>query len=107
MLLQARSSLRCECCGQPLRGRVERHHRARRRDGGDRLANLVYLLPEHHAWWTDHPEEARARGLVVSAWRDPAGVAVLTGRGWVYLDDRGGSRAAPVPEGFTPGSAPT
>lgn len=101
--LAARSGGRCECCGDPLAGQVERHHRVRRRDGGDRLANLLYLSPAHHAWWTRHPEQARVRGLIVSAWQDPGEVPVLlAGAAWRYLDDQGGTRPAPEPPGAGP-----
>lgn len=91
MLLRARAGDRCEACGHPLRGRAERHHRQRRRDGGDRLANLLLLSPECHAWVTTHPDEARRRGLIVSAYEDdPAAVPVLhRGRVWVLLGDGG------------------
>ena len=91
--LQARAGGRCECCGDPLTGPVERHHRVRRRDGGDRLSNLLVLLRTCHAYWTQHPEEARANGIILSVGQDPATCPVLVGdRDWMLLDDEGGLR---------------
>lgn len=101
VLLRRRSGGRCECCGGQLTN-VERHHRVRRRDGGDRLSNLLYLSPAHHAWWTGHPEAARGRGIIVSALGelDPSTVPVFyQGRGWYLLDDLGGK--ASVSAGLT------
>lgn len=91
-LLYARAGGRCECCDVALSGRAERHHRQRRRDGGDRLANLLLLAPECHAWVTTHPAVALDRGLIVSAHAaDPAQVPVLwRGAVWSLLDDAGG-----------------
>lgn len=80
-------------CGEPLRGRAERAHRIRRRDGGDRLANLLLLHPGCHAWTHSHPVEAMERGLIVHALSsiDVALVPVRLGtRGLVLLDDDGG-----------------
>lgn len=91
-LLAARALGRCDCCGMPLAGACERHHRQRRRDGGDRLANLTVLKPACHRYWTGEPEEARRRGFIVSAYEpDPASVPMLwRGIRWVVLDDAGG-----------------
>lgn len=97
-LLMARSNGCCEHCGRPLNGRVERHHRQRRQVGGDRLSNILMLLPEHHAYLTEHPEEARANGWVVSSHGpdgapDPATVPVRLPDGYLWLlDDAGGKR---------------
>lgn len=93
--LFVRSGGCCEHCGQPLNGRVERHHRQRRQVGGDRLANLLYLLPEHHAWITEHPAEALDAGWIVSTHGpdgppDPATVPVRLPSGLWLLDDDGG-----------------
>lgn len=90
-LLQARAGGLCDCCGVPLDGACERHHRQRRRDGGDRLANLLVLRPACHRYWTGQPEEARRRGLIVSAYVvDPGAVPVLwRGREWLVLGDGG------------------
>lgn len=90
-LLWKRCRDRCDHCGKPLDGQVERHHRARRRDGGDRYANLLMLRPECHAWVHAHPAEARAAGWIVHSTADPATVPVLLwGRQRALLDDAGG-----------------
>ena len=91
MLLQARAGNQCECCGKPLDGRCERHHRKRRRDGGDRLANLLVLLPECHQRWTAQPARAMARGIIVSMSADPLDVPVEGYKGrtvLLLLDDQ-------------------
>lgn len=96
-LLMMRSGGICEVGGCDLNQTgIERHHRQRRRDGGDRLANLMALCPRHHHYVTDHPEEAYANGWSVRALdlTDPADVPVRlapTGHLW-RLDDQGGKR---------------
>lgn len=98
-MLAFRSGERCEHCGRDLNGRVERHHRMRRRDGGDRLSNLLFLLPVCHTWITEHPAEAVANGWIVEAngTLDPAEVPVRIGlNGALFLlDDHGGRRPVP------------
>lgn len=97
LLLLARSGHRCERCGHPLAGRMERHHRIRRRDGGDRLSNLLVLHSSCHQYVTEHPEEARANGWIVSALSgvDPAAAPVrIAGALW-FLRDNG--TKVPVP----------
>lgn len=98
LLLMARAGDRCECCGAPLNGTAERHHRVRRRDGGDRLSNLLLLLPKCHAHWTREPTKAKARGIIVEPWRDSADVPVLW-RGQVHalLDDDGTMERVLIP----------
>ena len=88
-VLLAREMNRCACCGAMLRGRVERHHRQRRAIGGDRLSNLICLLPEHHAAVHAHPEDSREKGLIVSSYaEDPAAAPLLLwGTTWVRLTD--------------------
>lgn len=93
-LLLARAGHRCERCGQPLAGNLERHHRQRRAVGGDRLCNLMALHTRCHAWITEHPEAATANGWIVSSYApDPAEVAVylpgLSGSAWWLLRDDG------------------
>lgn len=104
LYLQRRAGGRCECCGNELRGRAERHHRTRRRDGGDRLANLLLLLPDHHRRWTENPAEAVDRGIIVPTWADPAATPVLhRGRTWLRLADDGSTTPVPAPP---PGQTP-
>lgn len=90
LLLQRRAGVVCECCHLRLGATYERHHRQRRRDGGDRLANLLILRPECHAYWTAHPAEAMARGIIVPTHADPAEIPVLwRSVEWSLLDDSG------------------
>lgn len=80
----------CERCGQPLGGNLERHHRMRRRDGGDRLSNLLALHSRCHTYITEHPEEARANGWIVSALSTAAPDEVpvrIAGLLWLLRDD--------------------
>lgn len=89
-VLMRRCRGRCERCGQELRG-VERHHRQRRRDGGDRLANIVVLCREDHRSIHAHPVEARMHGFIVSFAADPEEWPVKVADRWVWLRDDGGS----------------
>lgn len=78
MALDRRDGDRCGWCGQPLAGSAERHHRQRRRVGGDALANLVLLHPRCHADVHSHPVLARERGFIVPTWvEDPSTQPVL------------------------------
>ena len=98
-LLMTRGGARCDACGQFLAGEpMERHHRQRRRDGGDRLGNILLLHRRCHQYWTQHPALARASGLIVSMSADPLLVPVLWhGVAWVLLDDVGGMSASSPP----------
>lgn len=91
MTLWARCRDYCEWCGKPLGGQMERHHRQPRAVGGDRLANLLALHPGCHQHVTEHPTEARDRGVIVSRHAaDPATVEVtLPDDRRVFLDDEG------------------
>lgn len=97
-LLMQRSGGRCEHCGRrpnPGQG-FERHHRVRRRDGGDRLANLLLLLPSCHTYITEHPTEAKANGWIVEPTIDPETVPVRYQGGHLWwLDDHGGRSLVP------------
>lgn len=87
-VLFVRSGGLCEICGKvPW---TERHHRKRRRDGGDRLCNLLALCTDCHRHVTEHPAEARKYGWIVSAYAEPDQVPVLwRRREWFDLDDHG------------------
>jgi hypothetical protein len=67
----------------------------RRRDGGDRLSNLMALCRRCHGWITEHPERARTDGFIVLANTtprlDPEKVRVRIGRYglWFFLLDDG------------------
>lgn len=86
--LEVRCGNLCERCGkQPP---TERHHRQRRRDGGDRLSNILALCTDCHRHVTEHPKEARIAGYIVSVNRDPAEIPVLwRAREWYTLWDSG------------------
>ena len=89
LILMARAGYTCERCGKGER--VERHHRKRRRDGGESFPNLTALCPECHSWCHEHPGTARKYGWIVSVSRDPAGVPMLwRSREWVMLTADGG-----------------
>jgi hypothetical protein len=89
--LYRRSGGRCDWCGSQLRNDAARHHRLRRRDGGDRLANLVLLHTSCHRWVHANPVLARGNGFIVRTGADPADVPLYRGyhKGWVKLDDDG------------------
>lgn len=101
-LLLLRSRGRCERCGKDLLANerpVSRHHRQRRRDGGDRLSNLMLLCGTGntgcHGWITEHPAEAKlpTHGWIVPTEFDPADIPVRLADGYLYtLDDMGGRR---------------
>lgn len=105
MLLWARSRGLCEICGDEKP--TERHHRRRRRDGGDRLANLLFLCTGCHRLITDQPEtltKARANGWIVAALAvsDVDAVPVRQwDTTWVLLDDDGKAVACDAPEVIT------
>lgn len=101
-LLWVRANGCCEKCGAPIGASAERHHRQRREVGGDRMANLLLLHPHCHTYITEHPDEARAAGWIVSAngpvgaVPDPAEIPVRLPDGylWILRDD---GRKTPVP----------
>ena len=101
-LLLVRSRGACEMCGVDLCANqrpVSRHHRQRRRDGGDRLSNLMLLCGTGttgcHGKVTANPEWATnpMNGWIVPTSFDPADIPVRLADGWLYyLDDEGGRR---------------
>jgi hypothetical protein len=101
--LNLRQRGRCPACGITLDNDGARHHRQRRRDGGDRLANLVILHTKCHRWVHANPEDARKLGLIVSFAGDPLEAPLyVRGQGWVLLDDDG--RATRIDSGGAAGS---
>ncbi len=71
----------------------ERHHRKRRRDGGDTLANIAYLCggPQGcHSYVHTHPAEARKFGWIVSVTKEPDQTPMLVwDKTWVQFDNQG------------------
>lgn len=99
MTLMARAGGACERCGHEC-GPVERHHRKRKREGGDSLANLVMLGRPCHAFVHAHPVLARQEGFIVSVSRDPEDVPLhWRRRDWVILTNEGTKVDALVPSG--------
>lgn len=104
MLLIARSRGRCEIGGDPLHiDSAHRHHRERRRDGGDKLSNLLLICADCHGSITDKPESethARRDGYIVRALglATPESTPVLLwGDTWVLLGDDGSAPACDAP----------
>lgn len=99
-LLEVRAGNACERCGTTY-GPFERHHRKRRRDGGDILSNILLLCggPSGcHSWVTTHPRLARQAGWIVSVTKNPAEVPVLAHGEWIILDDEGNATPAFLPD---------
>lgn len=94
LLLEARAAGACERCGKEC-GPVERHHRKRRREGGDSLENLLFVGRPCHAQIHAHPVESRRYGFIVSVYAEPSVIPVLWHRReWVHLDSAGGLEPA-------------
>jgi 5-methylcytosine-specific restriction endonuclease McrA len=96
-VLYIRSRGFCEFCCDPLTEPVERHHRLRRRDGGDRLANLLILHQRCHQFVTEHPHMETPAGRIVRTGHDPATVPVWIDGDWWLLDDQGGKTPTEAP----------
>lgn len=97
LILSARAGYTCERCGKEC-GPVERHHRKRRRDGGESYPNILFLGRPCHALIHAHPAQARKYGWIVSVNADPVCVPVLwQSREWVLLTEDGGKVDAFVP----------
>lgn len=90
LILMARAGSACERCGHGDRG-IERHHRKRRRDGGESFPNLTALCPACHRWCHEHPALARKYGWIVPVHLDPVTVPMLwRSKEWVLLTADGG-----------------
>lgn len=91
LLLEARAAGACEKCGKEC-GPVQRHHRKRRREGGDSLQNLYFVGSECHREIHARPVVSRRYGWIVSAYvTDPSTIPVLwRGKEWVLLTEDGG-----------------
>lgn len=89
LILMGRAGYTCERCGKEC-GPVERHHRKRRREGGDHLSNILVVGRECHAQIHAHPVESRKYGWIVSMSRNPLDIPVLwRSKEWFYFDDDG------------------
>lgn len=89
MILMARAGYICERCGKA--DNLERHHRKRRRDGGESFPNLTALCSSCHSWCHAHPALARKYGWIVSAYMEPVAVPMLwRSKEWVLLSEDGG-----------------
>lgn len=101
MLVEARSGGLCELCGQ-ARG-DHHHHRRPRAAGGSRrsdtngAANLIALCAHCHLHRVEsHRAWALVHGWLLQQHQVPARTPVLlAGRGWVRLDDAGGTEQYP------------
>jgi HNH endonuclease len=90
---------RCGWCRSPFRNDAARHHRMPRRIGGDRLSNLVLLHTACHRTVHAHPEQARARGFIVSIHGDTETTPMdHLARGWRLLADDGSATPCDPPE---------
>jgi hypothetical protein len=100
LILSARAGYACEKCGKEC-GPLERHHRMRRRDGGESYPQILMLGRPCHAEVHAHPAISRKFGWIVSAYvADPSTVPVLwRSKEWVLLREDGGKVDAFVPVG--------
>jgi hypothetical protein len=94
LVILRRDGDRCSWCGKGLNNDAARHHRMRRKDGGDRLSNVVLLHTRCHVYVHAHPDEAKERGVIVPPWEDLLTAKITTWRGTFYLADDGTRHAA-------------
>jgi len=98
-LVRARDHDACARCGST--NQLTTHHRRARGMGGSRWpginqpANLLTLCGSGttgcHGFVESYRRTSRTDGLLVSQHADPAPVPVFTCRGWVLLDNDGGT----------------
>lgn len=85
-----RDGTRCAWCGEQLRNDADRHHRQRRRDGGDVIENIVIMHSACHHYAHEHVADARRAGIIVPTWADPVETPVdMPGIGWCLLTPEG------------------
>lgn len=90
LILMGRAGHACERCGK-TDSTLERHHRKRRRDGGESAPQILVLCRLCHSWSHEHPALARRYGYIVSVTMEPVTVPVLwRSREWVLLTEDGG-----------------
>jgi hypothetical protein len=95
-LVRRRANGCCELCGDHLGPDWHAHHRQLRSRGGkDTAVNLVALCSFDHRKVHSHPAWSSEMGWMVSAYDDPATVAVaVLGRTWRLLTPDGTYRNA-------------
>ena len=72
------TALRARDDARRLHGRLHRHHRKLRSQGGtDDAANIMFVTPEQHAWIHANPEKAYELGWLVKSWQEPAEVPIV------------------------------
>jgi AhpD family alkylhydroperoxidase len=91
-IVLTRDQNRCVRCVRYFADGLNLHHRQLRSQGGkNTAANLIALCGSGttgcHGWVHAHPADARAVGLIVPSWADPAETPVRTWRGLVLLTD--------------------
>lgn len=86
----------CECCGDRLSRIFQCHHRKLRSRGGqDSAANLAALCGLCHRRVHGHPVWATDHGFIVSAFDDPAAVAMwVRCESYLYLTPEASYREA-------------
>lgn len=102
-VVRVRDGHRCQMCGRSIVN-VESsiHHRINKGNGGsalyDRPSLLIRLCGSGttlcHGWVTEHPKLAGETGWLLPRNNpdiDPTKEPLLTYKGWVLLDDEGGS----------------
>ena len=86
----ARDGDRCGWCGKGIRENPDRHHRKRRRDGGDVIENIVILHHACHMEAHNHPFEAKRRGFIVPTYANVIETPLdARGFGWCLLNAEG------------------
>lgn len=99
-MLWARQAGACAWCHEPLKDEAARHHRKRRRDGGDRYSNVLLLHPFCHDDCHRMPAAARALGVICPTTEDPEDWPWMDAAGnpWLLHDDGGKHRVAAHPD---------
>jgi len=96
----------CWWCLRPLENSADRHHRQRKRDGGDSYANVILLHPRCHNMGHGsvhgNPDEAKERGFIVPPWSDAVTAPIFARNNWWLLDLTGGMAQTHSPDAAAP-----